>query len=323
MASTSQVGRGLGSVLGLALGITEGDRRRKKRQAAKADLDEKQLQELREKELQAARRKAVFEGILAPEQERNVLSSDFGIEPTQKQQFLKNIRGGIERGETRLDPNEAGIFREEQERERLLSMLQRFGIKGTSAVQAGATGAAEISGLGRTLGDIAKQGLTEETTGLRKAQTKTQESIQKVNEAREKSFSALAGKRERVVSAKTNSEKRLALNTLQKGYVARIKSLESIIKADVLDLSEGTQIARQDRNELVAQLEGVTKELKELGGVQEGKSAEVSSVKVDRITTLQTMLRKGLISEDNFKKQIKALSDSGVPRETIFKALGL
>jgi len=53
-----------------------------------------------------------------------------------------------------------------------------------------------------------------------------------------------------------------------------------------------------------------------------GKEAKKNPV-VNRITTLQTMLRKGLISEDNFKAQIKALSDSGVPRETIFKALNL
>lgn len=255
MASPAQVGRGVGSALGLFLGLREGDRRRKKQLKAKADLDEEALQRAIDKELRDARLKIFLGGDLAPEQERGFLTTQ-GFEPTAEQEFFKTP-----------EPGSPG-FEKEMARRRDVSQLKAFDITGQAAVKAGSTGATQlIRGLERTPGDIADVGLT-------KARTKTQESIQDVNEARVKSFNALELKRKRVESARGSgkkSEQMSALRTLQSGFVTRIKSLDRIIEFDPFDAEEGTNTARQERAGLLEELLGVTKELRTIGGVKETK----------------------------------------------------
>jgi len=306
MASTAQVGRGIGSALGLFLGIREGDRRRKKRLKAKADLDEEALQRAREKQLAADRLKIFLESEdLAPEQRQQFLETK-GFDPTVGQKLSREALG---LGLTTLGPEEqqiAGEFQTEQNRKAAqIRRRQQLGLTKQPLSGLIAGGSVEEPGFVRAPGDIAKQGLTE-------AQTKTQETIQDVNEARVKSFNALELKRKRVESARGSgkkSEQMSALRTLQSGFVTRIKSLDRIIEFDPFDAEEGTNTARQERAGLLEQLLGVTKELQKIGGVKEGESAKISRGTADRLTTLKTMRRKKLINDENFKLQIKQLFD--------------
>jgi len=306
MASTAQVGRGIGSVLGLAFGFREGDRRRKKRLKAKADLDEEALQRARDKEARAAQLAIFLKGDrLAPEQEQKFLTSQ-GFEPTVGQKLSREALG---LGLTPLDPEEqqtAGEFQAEQNRKAAeIRRRQQLGLTRQPLAGLIEKGSVKESGFERGPGDIAGQRETEAKTELLEQKLVTE--IQR-GEAQKQ----LAAKRKRVESAIASgkkSEQMSALRTLQSGFVTRIKSLDRIIEFDPFDAEEGTNTARQERASLLEELLGVTKELQKIGRVKEGESAKVSRGTADRLTTLKTMRRKKLINDENFKLQIKQLFD--------------
>jgi len=285
MADAAQTGQGIGSLLGLFLGIREGDKRAKKARERKTRLTEKELEQKRNDDARKARLKLLLQGGLAPEQEQSVLSSDFGIASTTKQNIFDTIqREGFAPGS-----DEAKIFREEQDKEGLLESLRRFGIKGQSAIRGGATGAVDIPGIGRTPTDIAK-----EQEILQRA--KTQESVQAVNRQREESFKALTVKRKRVETATASgkkSEKRLALNNLQGAILREIQLLDKTIDDDIPGLlgvdNPEIQQTKQRRGELTEELLEIRKELRGIGGIREAKKpkrikqSDITKMSVDEL----------------------------------------
>jgi len=265
MASHStRVGRGIGSALGLFLGIREGDRRRKKRFAAKADLDEKQLQEARDKELRAARLKIFLGGDLAPEQEQQFLTTQ-GFGPTVSQKLSREASG---LGLTTLSPEEEQISGEFQAEQRgkaeEIRRRQQLGLTKQPLAGLIAGGSVKEPGFERAPSDIATQSETEAKTELLQQELVTE--IQR-GEAQKQ----LAAKRKRVESAIASgkkSEQMSALRTLQGGLLARIKSLDRIIEADPFEFSPEI---KKERDDLITELLGVTKELRKIGDVKETK----------------------------------------------------
>ena len=285
MASTAQVGQGVGSLLGLFLGHKAGSSQRKKRLKAKADLDEKQLAELRRQEALKFRQKAFIEKRLDRSQESEVLRAS-GITPTE------------------LSPEEQGI----DTQRRVLS--RTFGLTGSAAGEAFEKGVITEPGTQRAPLNIAQQFKTEAGTGKLEAETRLVEKKILTEQQRAESFKQLAGKRKRVESAKSSgkkSEQMSALRTLQSGLLTQIKSLDRAIEEDPLEL--GMETERQDRADLLTELLGVTKELRVIGGVKEGEVPKVAGGTANRLTTLRTMRRKKLINDENFKLQIKQLFD--------------
>lgn len=159
MATTTQVGRGVGSALGLFLGIREGDRRRKKRLKAKADLDEKELQEARDKELRAARLKIFLEGNLEPEQRETFLSTK-GFTPIAGEDRDERLR-------------KAAIIRRRQQ----------LGLTKQPLAGLIAGGSVEEPGFVMAPGDIAGVGKTEAETGLITEKTETEKVSQDLKRA--------------------------------------------------------------------------------------------------------------------------------------------
>ena len=273
MASTAQVGRGIGSALGLFFGIREGDKRRKRAVKAKADLDEKKLQEARDKQLRAARLKIFLEGDLEPEQRETFLS---------KKGFVP-ITG--EDREERLE--EAAVIRRRQQLGLTKQPLANL-IEG---------GSVEEPGFVRGPGDIATQAKTEAGTEKLQAETRLVEKKILTEQQRAESQKQLAARRKRVESATASrkvSEKRLALNTLQSGLVTRIKSLDRIIEEDPLVVFAGTETAKKDRADLIEELLGVTKELRAIGGVKETKKpkrvsqSDITKMSIDELFEILT-----------------------------------
>lgn len=269
MADTAQVGSGIGSALGLFLGIREGDRRRKKRLKAKADLDEKEFQRLREAELQKFRQEAFLEKRLDRSQESKVLG-EAGIIPTE------------------LSPEEEEI----DKKRRVLS--RTFGLTGSSAGEALEKGVIREPGARRAPSDIAGQFKTEAGTEKLQAETRLVKKKILTEQQRAEAFKQLAAKRKRVEEAGTKSEQMSALRTLQSGFVTRIKSLDRIIEFDPFDAEEGTNTARQERAGLLEELLGVTKELRTIGGVKETKipkrinQSDITKMSIDELFEVLT-----------------------------------
>jgi hypothetical protein len=145
----AQIGHALGGPLGLFLGLRERDRRTKKRLKAKADLDEKQLQKLREDQLRKARTGLLGKGIFDPEQKQRVLS-EIGVAPTTEQNLFRDInREGFVGDEEK-------IFKEEMDRRKQLELLERFGFTKDVLRKGIETGSVNLPEIGqRTEGNIA------------------------------------------------------------------------------------------------------------------------------------------------------------------------